>query len=110
MMSALTAVHSQSQAPQFTNASAAITSSPLLIRPEGCTCGMPQYSVNEEFHPVISEIPAPAVPHVVSVPQPGPAIPQATVTYSASLVNIVPQEPEHIFHADSMGYDKVDDL
>ncbi|MCI70013.1 hypothetical protein A2U01_0091276, partial [Trifolium medium] len=62
MMSALMAAHSQSQAPQFTNASAAITSSSLLIRPEGCTWGMPQYSVNEEFRPVISEIPAPVVP------------------------------------------------
>ncbi|MCI56787.1 hypothetical protein A2U01_0078038, partial [Trifolium medium] len=71
---------------------------------------MPQYSVNEEFCPVIFEIPALVVPQVVSVPQPGPAIPQATVTYSAPLVNTVPQKPEPIFHADSMGYDKVDDL
>ncbi|MCI83544.1 hypothetical protein A2U01_0104820, partial [Trifolium medium] len=59
MMSALMATHSQSQAPQFTNASATITSSPMLIRPEGCTWSMPQYSVNEEFRPVISKIPAP---------------------------------------------------
>ncbi|MCI86207.1 hypothetical protein A2U01_0107487, partial [Trifolium medium] len=55
---------------------------------------MPQYSINEEFRPIISEIPAPVVPQVVSVPQPGPVIPQATVTYSAPLVNTVPQEPE----------------
>ncbi|MCI66773.1 hypothetical protein A2U01_0088031, partial [Trifolium medium] len=72
------------------------------IRPEGCTWGMPQYSVNEEFRLVISEIPAPVVQQVVSVPQPGQTVPQATVTYSAPLVNIVPQDPEPIFHADSM--------
>ncbi|MCI84549.1 hypothetical protein A2U01_0105827, partial [Trifolium medium] len=62
MMSALMAAHSQFQAAQSTNASATITSNPLLIRPEGCTWGMPQYSVNEEFRPIISEIPAPVVP------------------------------------------------
>ncbi|MCI75534.1 hypothetical protein A2U01_0096803, partial [Trifolium medium] len=39
------------------------------------TWGMPQYSVNEEFRPIISEIPTLVVPQVVSVPQPGPAIP-----------------------------------
>ncbi|MCI56958.1 hypothetical protein A2U01_0078209 [Trifolium medium] len=37
----------------------------MLIRPEGCTWGMPQNSVNEEFRPVISEIPAPIVPRGV---------------------------------------------
>jgi hypothetical protein len=106
----------QSQVQPSANESSAIpspsvvTTNPLLTRPEGCTWGMPHFSVNEELHPVVSEISPPGATQLVPTPQPGPSMPQATVTYATPVVNTVPHTVEPIYHADSVGYDRMEDL
>jgi hypothetical protein len=71
---------------------------------------MPHFSVNEELHPVVSEISPPGITQLVPTPQPGPSMPQATVTYATPVVNTVPHTVEPIYHADSVGYDRMEDL
>jgi len=87
-----------------------------ILRPIACEPPVPTFQPTVYTPPPVpthhqSEPPVPIVQHAIYVPSPAMTRPQATMTYSAPTIHIVPQNEEPIIHSANMGgYDRVDEL